>query len=124
MGCGQLIGKKESMRLKRCWMDYLLYQDRLETDGYLLGEVNRGKLVLRGNVRPLQLAQAVAEFYKVEKWAAILCCNNKRALELSSHHRCRVRPSAKCADICQNLRAIKQSFTGNFKYIDVYGHMD
>jgi hypothetical protein len=32
------------------------------------------------------LAQAVAEFYKVDKWAAILCCNNKHALELSSHH--------------------------------------
>ncbi len=70
------------------------------------------------------LAQAVAEFYKVDKWAAILCCDNKRALELSSHHRCRIRPSAKCADIHQNLHAIKQSFTGNFKYIHIYGHMD
>ncbi len=70
------------------------------------------------------LAQAVAEFYKVDKWAAILCCNNKHALELSSHHRRRIRPSAKCADIHQNLRAIKQSFTGNFKYIHVYDHMD
>ena len=48
----------------------------------------------------LLLAQAVAEFYKVDKWAAILCWDNKRALELSSHHRCRIRPSAKCADIC------------------------
>ncbi len=70
------------------------------------------------------LAQAVAEFYKVDKWAAIFCCANKRALELSSHHRRHIRPSAKCADIRQNLRAIKQSFTGNFKYIHVYGHMD
>ena len=34
------------------------------------------------------LAQAVAEFYKVDKWAAILRCDNKCALELSSHHRC------------------------------------
>jgi hypothetical protein len=70
------------------------------------------------------LAQAVVEFYKVDKWAAILCCNNKRALKLSSHHRRRIRPSAKCADIRQNLCAIKQSFTGNFKYICAYGHMD
>ena len=69
------------------------------------------------------LAQAVTEFYKVEKWAAILCCNNNCALKLSSHHRCHIRPSAKCADIRQNLRAIKQSFTGNFKYIHIYGHM-
>ncbi len=70
------------------------------------------------------LAQAVAEFYKVDKWAAILCCDNKHALELSSHHRRRIRPRAKCADTSRNLRAIKQSFTGNFKYIHVYGHMD
>ncbi len=70
------------------------------------------------------LAQAVSEFYKVDKWAAILYCDNKCALELSSHHRRCIRPSAKCADIRQNLRAIKQSFTGNFKYIHVYGHMD
>jgi hypothetical protein len=32
-------------------MDYLLYQDREEIDRYLLGEVNRGKLVLRGIFR-------------------------------------------------------------------------
>ena len=70
------------------------------------------------------LAQALAEFYKVVKWSAILCCNNKHALELSSHHRHRIRPSAKCANIYQNLRAIKQSFTSTFKYIHVYGHMD
>jgi hypothetical protein len=44
-------------------------------------------------------AQAVAEFYKVKKWSALVCCNNKCALELSSHHRRRIRPSAKCADI-------------------------
>jgi hypothetical protein len=29
------------------------------------------------------LAQAVAKFYKVEKWSAILCCDNKHALKLS-----------------------------------------
>jgi hypothetical protein len=44
-------------------------------------------------------AQAAAEFYMVEQWSAMLGCNNKRALELSSHHRRRIRPSAKCADI-------------------------
>ena len=56
----------------------------------------------------LVLAQAVAEFYNVEKWSAIFCCNNKRALELSLQHRCRIRPSAKCTNIRQNLHAIKQ----------------
>ncbi len=69
-------------------------------------------------------AQAVAKFYKVEKWSALVCCNNKRTLELSSHHRRRIRPSAKCADIQRNLHAIKQTFTGYFKYFHVYSHMD
>ncbi len=70
------------------------------------------------------LAQAVAKFYKVEKWSAILCCDKKCALELFSHRRRRIRPSAKCADIQHNLCAIKQTFTGNFKYVHVYSHMD
>jgi hypothetical protein len=70
------------------------------------------------------LAQAVVEFYKVVKWSAILCCDNKGALKLSSHHRHHIRPGAKCADIHQNLCTIKQSFTSTFKYIHVYGHMD
>jgi hypothetical protein len=69
-------------------------------------------------------AQAVAEFYKVEQWSAMLCCDNKHALELSSHQRRCIRPSAKCADIRQNLCSIKQTFTGSFKYLHVYGHMD
>jgi hypothetical protein len=44
-------------------------------------------------------AQAAAEFYKVQQWSAMLGCDNKCALKLSSHHRRRIRPSAKCADI-------------------------
>ena len=68
--------------------------------------------------------QAVAKFYNVEKWSALVCCNNKRTLELSSHHRRCIRPSAKCADIQRNLHAIKQTFTGYFKYFHVYSHMD
>ena len=76
------------------------------------------------NLYRAEMLGAVAEIYKVDKWVAILCCDNKHALELSSHHRRRIRPSAKCADIRQILRAIKQSFTGTFKYIHVYGHMD
>ncbi len=40
------------------------------------------------------LARAVVEYYKVEGWSAMLCCNNKCALELSSHHLRRIRPSA------------------------------
>jgi hypothetical protein len=32
------------------------------------------------------LARAVVEFYQIKGWSATLCCNNKRALKLSSHH--------------------------------------
>jgi hypothetical protein len=35
-------------------------------------------------------AQALAEFYKVTGWTAKLCCDNKRALEVSSHHMHRI----------------------------------
>ena len=70
------------------------------------------------------LAQALAEFYQVVGWSATLCCDNKRALEVSSHHKCRIRPSAKCADIRRNLKAIKPHLSGSFCYVQVYGHMD
>ncbi len=31
-------------------------------------------------------AQALAEFYTVTGWTAMLCCDNKRTLEVSAHH--------------------------------------
>ncbi len=54
----------------------------------------------------------------------MMCCNNKQALLLSSHHKGRIRPSAKCDDIRRSFRATKQTYQGVFKYIHVYGHMD
>ena len=54
MGRGRLIQQKDSTRIKQCWMDYLLYQDRPETDKHLLGEVNRGTVVSRENDRPMR----------------------------------------------------------------------
>ncbi len=69
-------------------------------------------------------ARALSEFYKIQEWKATLCCNNKRALELSSYTRQRIRPSAKCTDIQQSLQATKHTFTGKFTYLHVYGHMD
>ena len=71
-----------------------------------------------------QFAQAITEFYKVTGWSALLCCDNKRALEVSSHHTRRIRPSAKCADIRRSLKAVKSLLRGNFRYVHVYGHMD
>ncbi len=55
---------------------------------------------------------------------ASLCCNNKRALLLSSHHNGRIPLSAKCADNRRSFKATKQTYQGGFKYIHVYGHMD
>jgi hypothetical protein len=70
------------------------------------------------------LARAVAEFYQIEGWSAMLCCNNKRALELLSHHLRPIQPSAKCANIRRSLKATKQFLQGAFWYVHVYGHMD
>jgi hypothetical protein len=54
----------------------------------------------------------------------MLCCDNKCALEVSSYHTRRIRPSAKCADIRRSLNAVKQLQSGTFRYVHVYGHMD
>jgi len=69
-------------------------------------------------------AQALAEFYKVVGWTAMLCCDNKRALEVSSHHTRRIQLSAKCDDIRGSLKAVKPLLSGTFCYVHVYGHMD
>jgi hypothetical protein len=45
------------------------------------------------------LACALSEYYNLNNCSATMCCNNKRTLILSSHHRGQIRPSAKCADI-------------------------
>jgi hypothetical protein len=70
------------------------------------------------------LAWAVAEFYKIDGWSVILCCDNKCALELSSQHLCCICPSARCTNIRRSLQATKQFLQGVFRYVHVYGHMD
>ena len=69
-------------------------------------------------------AWALAEFYKIAGWSAMLCCDNKRTLKVSSHHTCHIRLSAKCANILRSLKAIKPQLHGTFRYVHVYGHMD
>ncbi len=70
------------------------------------------------------LARAISEYYKLDRWTSTLCCNNKQAHLLSSHHRGCIRPSAKCADIRQSFRTTKQTYNVGFTYIHLYGHMD
>jgi hypothetical protein len=70
------------------------------------------------------LARAIAEYYGLGRWSAMMCCDSKRALLSSSHHKGRIWPSVKCADIRRSFRATKQTYQGGFKYIHMYGHMD
>ena len=70
------------------------------------------------------LARGLSEFHQIKGWKATLCCDNKSALEQSAYTRRRIRPSAKCADIQRSLKATKHTFTGQFSYLHVYGHMD
>ena len=72
----------------------------------------------------LLLAKTISEHYGLGRWKATLCCDNKRALILSSHHNGRIHPSAKCADIRRSFKATKRSYQGGFMYAHVYGHMD
>jgi hypothetical protein len=70
------------------------------------------------------LARMIAEYYNLGRWLAMMCCNNKQVFLLSSHHKERIRLSAKCADIRRSFRATKQTYQGGLKYVHVYGHMD
>jgi hypothetical protein len=70
------------------------------------------------------LVRAISEHYAIRRWTAKMCCDNKRALTLSSHHNRKIRLSTKCANIQWNFKATKQMYQGGFKYIHVYGHMD
>ena len=70
------------------------------------------------------LARALSEYYKISNWAITICCDNKGALDCSSYHRRRIRPSERCADVRRSFRSTKQGLTGKLLYEHVYGHMD
>jgi hypothetical protein len=70
------------------------------------------------------LSQAVSEFYKIVGWKSTICCDNIKALDMSSQHRRRILPSASCSDIRRSFRSVKQAATGKFDYNHVSGHMD
>ncbi len=104
-----------------------LYQNRIPLDRHLLGknptwQAHRAELL--GLCTLHLLARAVAEYYKVKGWSAMLCCDNKHALELSSHHLHSIWPSAKCADIRRSPKTTKPLLNSAFQYVHVYRHMD
>jgi hypothetical protein len=74
-----------------------------------------------GLCAPHLLARALSEYYNLNNWSATMCCNNKRTLILSSHHRGQIRPSAKYAKgaSVQPNKHIKEVSS-----IHVCGHMD
>jgi hypothetical protein len=69
-------------------------------------------------------SQALAEYHNIIGWTALLCCDNKRTLEVTAHPTQFIQPSAKCADICRSLKAVRPLLNGTFHYVHVYGHMD
>jgi hypothetical protein len=70
------------------------------------------------------LMRTITEYHNISAWSAVTSCYNKRALELSLHHKGRIQPSMKCADIKWNIRATKHTYSGLFTYVHIYGHMD
>jgi hypothetical protein len=77
----------------RSGVDGLLYQHGFLTDGYFLGTFYIGKLVqaeLLGLGALHLFSQALVEYHNIIGWTALLCCDNKRALEVSAHP-CKVR---------------------------------
>jgi hypothetical protein len=103
------------------WVTDILQQNRATVDRHFWGKIPSGKFIFGRNawlMRPSPICQ-ISEFYKIQELIATLCCDNKRALELSSYARRRIRPSAKCTDIQQSLKATKRTFTGNFTYLHV-----
>jgi hypothetical protein len=127
MGHGWLIQQKKAINL--CGVGWIIFCTK--TGFCLTGtfwEQSNSVSLYRAEMLGLctlhLLAWAVAEFYKIKGWSAILCCNNKSALKLLSQHLRRIRPSARCADIRRSLKSTKQFLQGVFRYVHVYGHMD
>jgi hypothetical protein len=71
------------------------------------------------------LVHTITAYHNVSAWSAVISCDIKQALELSTHQKGKTQPSAKCTDIRQNFRATKQTYLGSFTYVHpIYGHID
>jgi hypothetical protein len=108
-------------------LDYILQGNQTTNHRIILGTIQHSQLIQAEMLHLCALhllARAITEHYNLSRWSAMMCYNNKRALLLSSHHKGRIRPSTKSADVCRSFKATKQTYQGGFKYIHVYGHMD
>jgi hypothetical protein len=125
MDNGRVIKHEMSGRSIRRRVDHFFQKDGPLAGRIILGKIPEGKLAEMLDLCLLHLlVRAITEYHNAKTWSAVMSCNNKLALELSSHHKRRIRPNAKCADIRQSFRATKQTYTGYFLYAHIYGHMD
>ena len=67
------------------------------------------------------LASGITEYYRIDSWAATISCDNKKALELSSHHQHRIRPSAK--QVCGHQKNIQINKTIVLRRLSVCAHL-
>ncbi len=108
-------------------MDYFLSTHWQASRGLLLGKVFVGKLSQSRASRPVLapfISAGTVWVYKVSGWEATLCCDNLRALQLSSQDRRRIKPSAASFDLHRSLRSTKNNFTGCIKYQHVARYVD
>jgi hypothetical protein len=70
------------------------------------------------------LAWAVVDYYKVGGWSAVLCCDNKLAFELLSHHQRCIRPSAKMHRHTPQPQDDQAASQRRLPNVHVYDHMD
>jgi hypothetical protein len=61
------------------------------------------------------LARAIAEYYGLGRWLAKVCCNNKQALLLSSHHKGQMWPSAKMRWYQKELSSYQTNIPGGIQ---------
>ena len=70
------------------------------------------------------LMSALEEFYEIHGWKTKVCCNNSAAINLAVRQLCQSHPSAKCADILQAIRSVRNWLTYEIAYEHVDAHMD
>jgi hypothetical protein len=96
------VQQEASSRLKWSGMGNYVRKNRQQTNGFLLGAVRCSKFIPSRTTRAMCTAhpsRAIAEYFHIMEWKAVLCCNNEKALEMSLYHLRRINPSAKCAHI-------------------------
>ena len=107
-------------------MGNTLHKDRQSINWLVLGKFDSYRAEMLGLCSLHLLARALSEYYyKISSnWEITISCDNKGALNCSSCQLCRIKLSAKCADIRRSFRYTKLGLSGKLIYEHVYGHMD